>query len=81
MSPGQATIIRAIYPGLIRREIGTLRCCWTGAEASCRMGQRRDCALLPRLARIGAAQGTHPVVHADVECALIMTCALHSAYL
>src|SRR5215510_13635893 len=36
MSPGQAAVIRAIHPGLIRREIGALRCRWTGAEASCR---------------------------------------------
>src|SRR5262252_4254858 len=46
MSPGQATVIRAIHPCLIRRDIGASRCRCAGAEASCRMGQRRDLALL-----------------------------------
>src|SRR5262245_37253331 len=81
MSPGQAAIIGAIHPCLIRREIGALRCRCAGAEAGCRMGQRRDFALLPRLARIGADQGTHTVVHAYIEFALIIMCVLHSAYL
>ena len=81
MSPGQATVIRAIHPCLIRREIGALRCRGASAEAGCRMGERRDLALLPRLARVGAHQGTHPVVHADIEFALVIMCTLHSSYL
>src|SRR5215510_4218189 len=81
MSPGQAPVIGAIHPCLVRREIGALRCRCAGAEAGCRMGQRRDLTLLPRLTRVGADQGTHPVVHAYIEFALIITCALHSSYL
>ena len=81
MSPGQASVIRAVHPCLIRREIGALRCRCAGAEAGCRMGQRRDLALLPRLAGVGAAQGTHTVVHAYIEFTLIIMCALHSSYL
>ena len=49
MSPGQApSSVR--YTCLIRREIGALRCRCAGAEAGCRMGQRRDrpcCHVLP----------------------------------
>ena len=43
--------------------------------------QQRDLALLPRLAGVGAGQGTHPVVHAYIEFALVIMCTLHSAYL
>src|SRR5262249_10027278 len=81
MSPGQAPVIRAIHPCLIRREIGALRYRCASTEAGCRMGQRRNLALLPRLTRVGADQGTHTVVHAYIEFALIITCALHSSYL
>src|SRR5437879_4048499 len=73
-SPAQATIIGTIHPCLICREIGTLRYPRATAEAGCGVGQQRDLALLPRLAGVGAGQGTHPVVHAYIEFALVMMC-------
>src|SRR5437870_1014201 len=81
MSPGQTSVISAIHPCLIRCEIGTLRYRRAAAEAGCGVGQQRDLALLPRLAGVGAGQGTHPVVHAYIEFALVMMCLLHSSYL
>src|SRR5262245_55552157 len=77
--PGQASVIRPVNPGLVGREVRAKWCRGARAEAGCRMGQRRHLALLPRLARVGADQGTDTIVHADIECALVMMGALHSS--
>src|SRR5262249_16085470 len=81
MSPGGAPIISAVHSRLIRPEKNPPRCHRADAEAGCPMAQRCDLALLPRLTCVGAAQGTHPIMHAYVEFALVLMCVLHSALL